>query len=158
MKRIWILVMVLLMLLGGIGWGGSALAENAGAAAAASGDVTAVAVGVITTIGAALALILAWLTWKFIIPWVQTSTLGKWADIAVNAMEAIIGSGNGDQKLAGATDMVMNALTRLHLHADEDAIYAALQAAWQKLNLSQIAAGVKEAAADNGGGDAGEVS
>ncbi len=143
MRKLIMWVIILMMVIC-VGYAPTALAEVADAATVAL--VTDVVGAVVVAIGAALGFALAWLTYKYVIPWVKTSMLGKLAEYAVEYAELIIGRAGGSQKLEIATNFVVTRLAQFGLKVDSEGIYAAIVAAWSKLNLAQIAAGIKDAA------------
>lgn len=75
-------------------------------------------------------------------PWLEAHNLTALAEIAVNAAEAIIGSGHGDEKLEKALEF----MAEKGFNVDSTEVKAALEAAWQKLNVAQTAAGIKPVA------------
>ena len=143
MRRLvmWALILAVVLC---VGYAPAAVAEAADVSAVAL--VTDLVGAVVVAIGAALAFALAWLTYKYVIPWVKTSMLGKFAAYAVEYAEVLIGRDGGAQKLEIATDFVVDRLARIGIKVDGEGIYAAIVAAWSKLNLAQIAAGIKDAA------------
>lgn len=78
---------------------------------------------------------------KYIRPWLEQNNLMHAAQIAVAAAEAMYGRYNGKEKLNEALAQLRNK----GFDIDADDVIHAVQAAWQKLNTSQIAAGEKEA-------------
>lgn len=60
--------------------------------------------------------------------------------MAVRAAETLIGAGRGEEKWK----MVLEKLSALGLDINADAGLDAVKAAWHKLNLQQILAGIKE--------------
>ena len=88
-----------------------------------------------------LAVILAWR--RYVRPWLITkgvTNVDELADMAVRAAEALIGAGHGEEKWK----MALEKLSKLGLDINADAVLDAVKAAWYKLNLQQILAGIKE--------------
>lgn len=105
--------------------------------------ITMVAVWAIGAIGG----IAAWAVKKYlypplinvVIPWLKTHHLLELAVTAVNYAEAAIGRFNGETKLKMALDF----LKTKGYDINSEEVLAAVKAAWESLNLQQIAAGVK---------------
>ena len=99
--------------------------------------------GVIVAV-AALFYLAATLAWKrYIRPWLITkgvTNVDELADMAVRAAEALIGAGHGEEKWK----MALEKLSQMGLDVNADVVLDAVKAAWYKLNLQQILAGIKE--------------
>lgn len=78
---------------------------------------------------------------KHIAPWLEDKQLTQAAQIVINAVEAILGRGNGSAKW----DLAMAKMKERGFDVDSDAVRQAMLSAWQELNLWQIGAGAKEA-------------
>lgn len=104
-------------------------------------DATDIVVSAIGLLGLVAAAGFGWVAKKYIIPWVRNNHLEKLAEIAVNAAEALFGAGHGNDKWLWAVEY----LKKYQINIDFKEIDSAVMAAWNKLNLGQIAAGVKSA-------------
>lgn len=144
-----VLTLALVMILGMGMLSGSALASGAedaaGGAVAAQGagngfDFTGIAVSVIGTVGMVLAALLGVVVRRYVIPWLEDRNLMDAAEIVVNAVEAIKGRYMGPEKWA----MALERMKAKGYNIDCVAVLDALKAAWQKLDIAQVAAGVKE--------------
>lgn len=135
-----ILVLICTLMMGALQ---GAMAEGADAAPVAF-DATQIVAVVIVLIGTTLGAVLLWLANKFVMPWVKTSALGKYADEAVRFVEALLGRGGGEEKLKQTSAWVVEMLGKIHVQVNAAEIEAAILAAWQRMNLEQIAAGVKD--------------
>lgn len=97
-----------------------------------------------------LAGIAAWFLKKYIypwvltvaVPWLQTHNLIAVAEMAVKYAEAELGRHAGDEKWK----LAITLLQAKGFDVNRVEVAAALMAAWETLNLQQIAAGVKDAA------------
>lgn len=78
---------------------------------------------------------------KYLKPWLIQNNLVTAAQVAVQAAEAMYGRYNGEQKLRQA----LSQLKKNGFDIEADDVLSAVQAAWSKLNIDQIAAGIKEA-------------
>lgn len=126
-----------------MGVAGVALASGAAEMPQTAGggfDFTGIAVSVIGTVGMVLAALLGLVVRRYVIPWLEDRNLIDAAEIVVNAVEAIKGRYMGPEKWA----MALERMKAKGYNIDCVAVLDALKAAWQKLNLGQIAAGVKE--------------
>ena len=88
-----------------------------------------------------LVVILAWR--HYVRPWLITkgvTNVDELADMAVRAVEALIGAGHGEEKWK----MALEKLSQMGLDVNADVVLDAVKAAWYKLNLQQILAGIKE--------------
>lgn len=95
----------------------------------------------LTDVLIAVVLAVAGFVWrKWVRPWLMSKQLMDEAEIVVNAVEALIGRGNGAEKWAKAVEK-MNAYG---FNVDADIVLDALRAAWRKLNTEQLQAGEKE--------------
>ena len=103
-------------------------------------DWTPVAVAVIGAVGTALAAILGHLSQLYIVPWLRRRGLTEIAGIVVDAVEAIVGRGHGEEKLRLALEKMRD---EYGYNINDHAIIDAVKAAWLALDLRQIAAGAK---------------
>lgn len=110
-------------------------------------EITAILIGLVVVIG--------FLIGKVLWPIVQQRLLGKlpsWgiealytgAAMAVSAMEALYGSGKGDEKLKGAIEWLGKQLAKVGLHFNDEDILNAIKAQWLNMNTQQIQAGIKK--------------
>lgn len=110
-------------------------------------DWTQVVVWIIGAVGTVLSTLLARVWMVYVKPWLEQKGLLDAAVIVVNAVEAIIGQyREGDKGLFSESKWLL-ALEKMQergFDIDSDTVVDALKAAWQQLNLGQIAAGVKE--------------
>lgn len=105
--------------------------------------------GIIET-GVALvaAVVLALTTWawkRYIKPWLMQADLMEVAVIVVNAVEAIKGRYNGEEKWA----LALEKIKEYGYSVDSEAVLDALRAAWKQLDLSMLMAGEKEPAMED---------
>ena len=133
MKRMTKASMAALMLLSGWMMPNMAWAEEA---AGGGGDVTlpVLILGTAAIVGA------AYLWKREIRPFLEEHALLEAAEMTVQYVEAVFGRGHGEEKWAAALEKM--AEHGWNLNRQE--IQEALKAAWQILNVSQIAAGIKE--------------
>lgn len=75
-------------------------------------------------------------------PYIEQAGLVDAAMIAVEAAEALYGRGHGEEKLKCAIDQ----LKADGWNVETNEVLNAISAAWQELDIKQIAAGIKEAA------------
>ena len=108
-------------------------------------------------IGCAIAVLLAiicvkvWPVIKAAIPPNALAVVGWLAESVVRAVEAEFGGGNGEAKREEAFKRINEMLApfiefceKMGFTIDAKIVYEAIQAAWYKLNLDQILAGVKQ--------------
>ena len=102
-------------------------------------------------IGCAIAVLLAiicvkvWPVIKAAIPPTALAVVGWLAESVVRAVEAEFGGGNGEAKREEAFKRINEMLAPfIEFTIDTKIVYEAIQAAWYKLNLDQILAGVKQ--------------
>jgi len=110
-------------------------------------DVTGIVtstIALIAGVGAAL-LSYAWRRWAK--PWLEQKQLMEVAEIVVNAVEAILGRGYGADKWILALDK----MAQYGFDVESQAVEDALNAAWKKLDLSQMMAGEKKPDENTGG-------
>lgn len=132
-----LLLAVIALLFGCIVFGLPAWASAEGMAADPASDV----LFDLTDVLIAVVLAVAGFVWrKWVRPWLMSKQLMDEAGIVVNAVEALIGRGNGAEKWAKAVEK-MNAYG---FNVDADIVLDALRAAWRKLNTEQLQAGEKE--------------
>ncbi len=106
---------------------------------------------VVWVIGA-LAAVAAWALKKYfypwfltaVVPWLKTHNLIAIAEMAVKYAEAEIGRYNGNEKWKLALALMKSK----GFDVNSEEVIAALQAAWETLDLQQITAGVKSATND----------
>lgn len=110
-----------------------AYAEEAAEAPAVLLDVTDVIIAVVLAAGGYV-----WRKW--IHPWLERKQLADEAEIVVNAVEALMGRGNGAEKWKLAVDKIQ----QYGFDVNFDIVMDALRAAWRKLNTEQVQAGEKE--------------
>ena len=103
-------------------------------------DVTDVVTAVIALIAGVVAALISYVWRKWVRPWLAQRELMDVAEIVVNAVEAIMGRGCGEDKWMLALDRMAGYGFRV----DSAAVEEALLAAWKKLDLSQMMAGEKE--------------
>ena len=99
-------------------------------------------------IGCAIAVLLAIICVKV---WPVMAVVGWLAESVVRAVEAEFGGGNGEAKREEAFKRINEMLApfiefceKMGFTIDTKIVYEAIQAAWYKLNLDQILAGVKQ--------------
>lgn len=131
------LLAVIAMLILCIGFGLPAWANAEGVttdpAPAVLFDLTDVLIAVVLAVGG-----FVWRKW--VRPWLESKQLMNEAKIVVNAVEALIGRGNGTEKWKLAVEK-MNAYG---FNVDADIVLDALRTAWRNMNTEQLAAGEKE--------------
>jgi len=115
-------------------------------------DWTGLVVWIIGAVSTALVGLLtrAWMT--HVRPWLEKKGIMDAADIVVNAVEALIGRGHGNEKLS----LALAKMKERGFNVDDDIVMEAVLSAWHQLNLSQIMVGVKdvdEKPPDNGSYD-----
>lgn len=96
-------------------------------------DVTDVIIAVVLAVGGYV-----WRKWLH--PWLERKQLVYEAEIVVNAVEALMGRGNGAEKWKLAVEKIQ----QYGFNVDFDIVTDALRAAWRKLNTEQVQAGEKE--------------
>ena len=104
-------------------------------------DWTEVLVYVIGTLGTLLTAILARVWVAYVRPWLDMRGLTEAAYIVVDAVEQIVGRGFGVTKW----NIAIQKMKDRGFDTNSDKVLDALKAAWIQLDLSQIAAGAKEA-------------
>lgn len=107
-------------------------------------DVVTSLIALIAGVGAAL-LGYVWRRWAK--PWLEQKQLMEVAEIVVNAVEAILGRGYGADKWILALDK----MAQYGFDVESQAVEDALNAAWKKLDLSQMMAGEKKPDENTGG-------
>lgn len=119
------------------------------AASAEAADAALDLTGVIETgvaLVAAVVLCLTTYVWRrWIQPWLVQNELMEVAEIVVNAVEAIVGRYNGEQKWAMALEKMEK---EYGFDVNNAAVLDALRAAWKQLDLSMLTAGEKHPAAE----------
>ena len=100
-----------------------------------------------------IAAVVGYVWHTYVTPWLLENHLMEAATIAVQSAEALFGRYHGAEKLKAALDQ----LDEHGWDINSDTVLAAVRAAWVRLNLAQIDAGVKTAAHNedtaNGGQD-----
>lgn len=94
---------------------------------------------ILTAVIAVIAFLVKRLFDRSIKPFIESKGLSDAAAIAVAAAEAVYGRSNGEEKLKYA----LQTLSEDGWNIDSEAVVNAVRAAWQNLDLTQIAAGVK---------------
>ncbi len=103
-------------------------------------DWTGLVVWIVGLASSFLSALAAYVWKKHLQPWIVQMNLMQAAEVVVNAVEAIIGRYNGLEKWA----MALEKMQERGFNIDSAVVTDALDAAWEKLNLQQIAAGVKD--------------
>lgn len=96
-------------------------------------DLTDVLIAVVLTVGG-----FVWRKW--VRQWLESKQLMDEAKIVVNAVEALIGRGNGAEKWKLAVEK----MKAYGFNVDADIVLDALRTAWRNMNTEQMAAGEKE--------------
>ena len=112
-------------------------------------DVTDIVTSLIALIAGVGAALLGYVWKRWAKPWLEQKQLMEVAEIVVNAVEAILGRGYGADKWMLALDK----MAQYGFDVESTAVEDALNAAWKKLDLSQMMAGEKKPE-ENEGGDA----
>ena len=107
-------------------------------------DVVTSLIALIAGVGAAL-LSYVWRRWAK--PWLEQKQLMEVAEIVVNAVEALLGRGCGADQWMLALDK----MAQYGFDVESQAVEDALNAAWKKLDLSQMMAGEKKPDENTGG-------
>lgn len=107
-------------------------------------DIVTSLIALIAGVGAAL-LSYVWRRWAK--PWLEQKQLMEVAEIVVNAVEAVLGRGYGADKWILALDK----MAQYGFDVESTAVEDALNAAWKKLDLSQMMAGEKKPENTEGG-------
>ena len=136
MKKLLILICTLCMICA------PALAEEA-----VRVDVTDVVTSLIALIAGVGAALLSYVWKRWAKPWLEQKKLMEVAEIVVNAVEAILGRGYGADKWILALDK----MAQYGFDVESQAVEDALNAAWKKLDLSQMMAGEKKPDENTGG-------
>ena len=132
----WLLILMVALMVPMI-----ALAEDA---QAVTFDWTALVVAIIGAIATALSTLLARVWMRYVKPWLEQRKLTEAAQIVVDAVEALLGRYCGAEKWK----LALQKMDDRGFHTNSEQVLDALKAAWNKLDISQIEAGVK--AADDG--------
>lgn len=96
-------------------------------------DLTDVLIAVVLAVGG-----FVWRKW--VRPWLESKQLMDEATIVVNAVEALMGRGNGTEKWKLAVEK----MKAYGFNVDADIVLDALRTAWRGLNTEQIRSGEKE--------------
>ena len=107
---------------------------------AASIDWTALVVAVIGVIGTAVSALLGRVWVNYVRPWLEKRDLTDAAEIVVDAVEALLGRSCGEDKWK----LALEKMEARGFNIDNEVVLDALRAAWQQLDLEQLAAGEKE--------------
>lgn len=110
-------------------------------------DVTAVVTSLIALIAGVGAALLSYVWRRWAKPWLEQKQLIEVAEIVVNAVEAILGRGYGADKWI----MALDKMAQYGFDVESTAVEDALNAAWKKLDLSQMMAGEKKPDENTGG-------
>lgn len=102
-------------------------------------DFTEILVALISLVATVLFSVLVYFGKKYVLPWVEQHDLSQAAEIVVNAVEAILGRYVGEDKWT----LALKKMQGMGWNVDSERVIDALKAAWEKLNLKQIEAGVK---------------
>lgn len=132
MKKLFVILFVLMML------PVCAMAEEP----AQLVDVTGVVILALLLLVMIGATVCAHLWRKYVRPWLEKKNMlwiAEYADEAVMFAEALIGRGFGTDKWECALDKMKD----FGFYVNDEAVKAALKAAWKRLDLKQIAAGEK---------------
>lgn len=116
-------------------------------------DWTDILVALIGVLGTVLTVVITYALKKYVNPWLEQNDLTDAAEIVVNAVEALLGRYTGDDKW----QLALEKMEVLGWNVDAQQVVDALKAAWQKLNLQQIEAGIKEATTTTNKEDAEDV-
>lgn len=110
-------------------------------------DVTGIVTSLIALIAGVGAALLSYVWKRWAKPWLKQKQLMEVAEIVVNAVEAILGRGYGADKWILALDK----MAQYGFDVESQAVEDALNAAWKKLDLSQMMAGEKKPEENEGG-------
>ena len=102
-------------------------------------DMTYVVTFVILLFGAILTALASYAWTKWVQPWIEEHQLEEEAAIVVNAVEAILGRYQGQEKW----ELALKKMQERGWNIDVQEVLDAIKAAWQMLDLKQIGAGVK---------------
>ena len=136
MKKLLILILSLCLLCA------PALAEEA-----ARVDVTDIITSLIALVAGVGAALLTYVWKRWAKPWLEQKQLMEVAQIVVNAVEAILGRGYGADKWI----LALEKMAEYGFDVESAAVEDALNAAWKKLDLSQMMAGEKKPEEKTGG-------
>ena len=106
-------------------------------------DITLILKGIIILV-VALIVYKLWPLFKAVAPAALVEVVKLVARFAVYSVEAEYGSGNGEAKFDEALKKVQTYLQRFHLTFDTETIKSAIQEEWLKLNMEQLATGMKK--------------
>lgn len=152
-KRIWAILMVVLLATACVGFAPCAMAETATVAVSSAPALNwteIVSQIVIWLVGGVLTAVVSVATYaakKYLypwlrdvaVPWLRQNNLLAAAKVAVEYAEAIVGRFNGEEKLQLALTIMES---KGWVKSDE--VYQAIMAKWKELDIAQVAAGVKE--------------
>lgn len=113
------------------------LAEEAGAV---KFELTGILQAGVSLIAAVLAAGIAYVWNKWLKPWLVQRDLMHVAEMVVAAVEAALGRYKGAEKWA----LALEKMAAYGYDIDNDAVLDALNAAWKKLDLTQLTAGEKK--------------
>ena len=94
---------------------------------------------IITTIIGAVALILSIIISSQLVPWLKEKRLYDLAVVTVNAVEALYGRYNGEQKFTAALD----SLKEYGYDIESNKVIESVRAAWKKLDQAMYLSGEK---------------
>lgn len=113
-------------------------------------DVTDIVTSLIALVAGIGAALLGYVWRRWVRPWLQQRQLMDVAEIVVNAVEAILGRGYGAEKWI----LALQKMAEYGFDVEQTAVEDALNAAWKKLDLSQLMAGEKKPEAEEGADNA----
>ena len=103
-------------------------------------DITKILVVFVSLLATILSAFGVYIWTKYVKPWLEQHGLTEAAKSAVYAAETLLGRYCGEQKWQMALEKMKSAGWNI----DTEEVLDAIRAAWQELNISQVAAGVKE--------------
>ena len=95
---------------------------------------------ILTAVIGILGSLLAYAWQRHIKPWLDSKRLTDAAQIAVSAVESLFASYKGEQKF----EEVLKKLAEKGFNVKPQAVQDAIEAAWYQMNISQVAAGLKD--------------
>lgn len=103
-------------------------------------DLTEILTTIITLVASAIAALATYAWKKYVRPWLEAHELIKVAEIVVSAAEVALGRYKGEEKWK----MALEKIKEYGYDIESEIVLDAVAAAWQKLNLNQLTAGVKQ--------------
>ncbi|NMD38170.1 MAG: hypothetical protein GYA87_05750 [Christensenellaceae bacterium] len=128
----WAMILLLIVMNAGVCLAEGSVNDN-------SLDLTGIIQALATLAVAVVTSVFGFLYKKHIQPFLRQRGLEEAARIAVRAVEAAVGRGNGEQKL----EMAIDSLIERGFNFDKEKVKEAILAAWLDMNLEQIMTGVK---------------